>query len=66
MTMLTRLQKVYDELAEIGRPEVQQFLRDWRQDLLDDLLRFFSGATQQLERDGETEQLLAGRHVADD
>ena len=72
LTMLTSLQKVYDELAEIDRPEVQQFLKDWSQDLLDqviDLLRFFGDATQQLEGDGETAQLLAvmwqmtGKHL---
>ena len=63
--MLTSLQKVYDELAEIDPPEVQQSMKDWSQDLLDhvtDLLRFFGDATQQLEGDGPA----AGRHVADD
>ena len=60
--MLAGLQGVYDELADIHRPEIEAFREQWSDDLLQQdvgVLQFFGDATQQLEEDGETYQLLA-------
>ena len=62
LTMLASLQNVYDELADVHWPEIEEFLRNWTADLLQeviDVLKFFGDATQQLEGDGETAQLVA-------
>ncbi|KAF0301787.1 Transposable element Hobo transposase [Amphibalanus amphitrite] len=62
LTMLTSLQSVYAELVEVDRPEIQAFLENWTEGLLEDViavLKSFGDATQQSEGDGETSQLLA-------
>ena len=38
LTMLLSLQSVYSELADIDRPEVQEFLTTWSEPVLEDVI----------------------------
>ena len=62
LAMLASLHRVYHELVNIDRTEIQEFQDVWSEEMLAkviDVLQFLGDATQQLEGDGETARLLA-------